>query len=87
MKEKLTLEMNLDEYLDPNFYFMFGENGEECMRLDMEHFDEIIKRTKLPRELLDTMQFFSETIGETLRALKRDMTDLYKEIKAIKETK
>ena len=86
MKEILKVEMNLDEYLQPKMYFFINPDDEdEDTELSLDNFEKIIKATKYDRFMLDGLMFFCVTLGETFCAIKRDMTDLYKEIKALKE--
>ena len=79
MKEILKIEMGLDEYLQPKMYFFTNPDNEgECTELSSDNFEKIIKDTKYDRFMLNSLMFFCDTLGDTFRAIKQDMTDLYK---------
>ena len=47
--------------------------------------DEIAKQIKISPILLDSLINFADGLQDVFGAIKEDMTDLYKEIKALKE--
>ena len=88
MKEILTVEMNLDDYLEPKIYFQADPNDENDYRaLDNDTKDDFVKSTKSSPELASALINLQYDLKETLNAIKQDMADLYKEIKALKESK
>ena len=87
MKEILKVKMRIDDYLSSSIWFWFDDEGNDTLELISSNFDEIEKRTKVNKVLLDALCGYTSIIEETVGAIKQDMTDLYKEIKALKESK
>ena len=84
MKEKLTLEMKMDDYLDPKFWFFPDEENANALKLIQENYEEIKKLTGCNDAMIHGLHYFSDIMHETFVAIKADMTDLYEEIKALK---
>jgi len=87
MKEIFKVEMNLDDYLNPKIYFQSvpGNDNEWLSLDDVENRGIFIENTKCNPLLADALIALQEEISETLKAIRQDMADLYKEIKALKE--
>lgn len=88
MKEILTVKMNLDDYSEPKIYFLPDPNNDiDCRALDDDNKDAFIKIVGCSPQLADALINFQYEIKESLFAIKKDMTELYKEIKTLKEGK
>jgi len=86
MKEILKVEMNLDDYSNPKIYFQSVPGSDnEWLPLDVENRDKFVRNTGCNPLFADALMALQNEISETLKAIRQDMTDLYKEIKALKE--
>ena len=88
MKEKLTIEMQLDDYMKPKIYFNpTPDDKDNWMSLTDESCDLFTKHAKCSPLLTQALIALQVEIGESLCAIRNDMADLYKDIKVLKGEK
>ena len=83
MKEILTLQLKMDDYMNPKLYLWDTENKTTII-IDTDNQDKCAEILGCKPEFLDTLFCFVGEYDDMLKAIKMDMTDLYKEIKALK---
>lgn len=87
MEKTVIVTTRLDEFIKPTMWFWFDETGEDVLDLSSKNIDEISKRTKLDKVVLDGLLGFTHDMHESLKAIKGDLSDLYLMIEALEEKK